>query len=49
MTYQVYALKYAERDLKECQFFFRENSQATLTLTPDACGSWRARWRRSPA
>jgi glyoxylase-like metal-dependent hydrolase (beta-lactamase superfamily II) len=32
MTYQVYALRYAERDTKECQFFFREPSQATLTL-----------------
>jgi glyoxylase-like metal-dependent hydrolase (beta-lactamase superfamily II) len=32
MTYQVYALKYAERDTKQCQFFFREPSQETLTL-----------------
>ena len=32
MSYQVYALRYAEKDLKECQFFFREASQAPLTL-----------------
>jgi len=32
MAYQIYALKYAERDTKECQFFFREPSEATVTL-----------------
>ena len=32
MTYQVYALKYAERDTKACQFFFREPSEETVTL-----------------
>ncbi|HET7877066.1 MAG TPA: N-acyl homoserine lactonase family protein [Methylomirabilota bacterium] len=30
--YQIYALKFAERDTKQCQFFFREPSDATLTL-----------------
>src|SRR3979490_2577593 len=28
MTYQIYALKYGERDTKESQFFFREASQS---------------------
>src|SRR4029453_16566261 len=32
MPYQVYALKYAERDTKQCMFFFREPSTDTLTL-----------------
>jgi glyoxylase-like metal-dependent hydrolase (beta-lactamase superfamily II) len=32
MTYQVYALKYGERDTRQCQFFFREPSDETLTL-----------------
>jgi glyoxylase-like metal-dependent hydrolase (beta-lactamase superfamily II) len=32
MPYQIYALKYAERDTKQCTFFFREPSQDTLTL-----------------
>ena len=32
MAYQIYALKYAERDTKQCTFFFREPSQDTLTL-----------------
>jgi glyoxylase-like metal-dependent hydrolase (beta-lactamase superfamily II) len=32
MTYQIYALKYGERDTKECQFFFREPSESPLTL-----------------
>lgn len=32
MPYQVYALKYAERDTKQCQFFFREASDDKLTL-----------------
>jgi hypothetical protein len=32
MTYQVYALKYAERDTKACEFFFREPSEEPLTL-----------------
>jgi glyoxylase-like metal-dependent hydrolase (beta-lactamase superfamily II) len=32
MPYQVYALKYAERDTQQCTFFFREPSTATLTL-----------------
>jgi glyoxylase-like metal-dependent hydrolase (beta-lactamase superfamily II) len=32
MAYQIYALKYAERDTKQCMFFFREPSQDTLTL-----------------
>ncbi len=32
MTYQIYALKYGERDTKESQFFFREASQKPLTL-----------------
>ena len=32
MPYQIYALKYAERDTKQCMFFFREPSQETLTL-----------------
>jgi glyoxylase-like metal-dependent hydrolase (beta-lactamase superfamily II) len=30
--YEVYALKYAERDTTACQFFYREPSHATLTL-----------------
>jgi glyoxylase-like metal-dependent hydrolase (beta-lactamase superfamily II) len=30
--YEVYALKYAERDTTKCQFFFREASHTTLTL-----------------
>jgi hypothetical protein len=30
--YEVYALKYAERDTTTCQFFYRESSHATLTL-----------------
>jgi glyoxylase-like metal-dependent hydrolase (beta-lactamase superfamily II) len=30
--YEVYALKYAERDTTACQFFYREASHATLTL-----------------
>jgi glyoxylase-like metal-dependent hydrolase (beta-lactamase superfamily II) len=30
--YEVYALKYAERDTTKCQFFFRESSHDTLTL-----------------
>jgi glyoxylase-like metal-dependent hydrolase (beta-lactamase superfamily II) len=30
--YQVYALKYAERDTTACQFLYREASHATLTL-----------------
>ncbi len=30
--YEVYALKYAERDTTACQFFFREASHAPLTL-----------------
>src|SRR3990172_10643749 len=30
--YQVYALKYAERDMPACQFFYREASHAPLTL-----------------
>src|SRR3972149_4428666 len=30
--YQVYALKYAERDMTACQFFYREASHAPLTL-----------------
>ncbi len=32
MPYQVYALRYAERDTKACQFFFREPSEETVTL-----------------
>ena len=32
MAYQIYALKYAERDTKQCMFFFREPSPDTLTL-----------------
>jgi hypothetical protein len=32
MAYQVYALKYGERETKESQFFFREASQKLLTL-----------------
>ncbi len=32
MSYQIYALKYAERDTKECMFFFREPSTDTVTL-----------------
>lgn len=32
MAYQVFALKYAERETKECQFFFREPSEDRLTL-----------------
>jgi glyoxylase-like metal-dependent hydrolase (beta-lactamase superfamily II) len=31
-VYQVYALKYAERDTTACQFFYREPSHAVLTL-----------------
>ena len=30
--YQIYALKYGERETKEGQFFFREASQKPLTL-----------------
>ncbi len=30
--YEVYALKYAERDTPACQFFYREASHATVTL-----------------
>ena len=30
--YEVYALKYAERDTTKCQFFYRESSHETLTL-----------------
>jgi glyoxylase-like metal-dependent hydrolase (beta-lactamase superfamily II) len=30
--YEVYALKYAERDTTKCQFFFRESSHDPLTL-----------------
>jgi len=30
--YEVYALKYAERDTTACQFFYREPSHAVLTL-----------------
>jgi glyoxylase-like metal-dependent hydrolase (beta-lactamase superfamily II) len=30
--YEVYALKYAERDTTTCQFFYRESSHAPLTL-----------------
>lgn len=32
MPYQIYALKYAERDTKQCTFFFREPSTDTVTL-----------------
>jgi len=31
-TYQIYALKYGERETREGQFFFRESSQKPLTL-----------------
>ena len=30
--YEVYALKYGERDTTKCQFFFRESSHDVLTL-----------------
>ncbi len=30
--YEVYALKYAERDTTACQFFYREASHAPITL-----------------
>src|SRR5262245_66208495 len=30
--YEVFALKYAERDTTKCQFFYRESSHDTLTL-----------------
>jgi glyoxylase-like metal-dependent hydrolase (beta-lactamase superfamily II) len=30
--YEVYALKYAERDTTKCQFFYRESSHEALTL-----------------
>src|SRR5215470_7734031 len=30
--YEVYALKYAERDTTACQFFYRESSHAPITL-----------------
>ena len=30
--YEVYALKYGERDTTTCQFFYRESSHAPLTL-----------------
>src|ERR687888_434050 len=30
--YQIYALKYAERDTTACQFFFREHSHDPITL-----------------
>lgn len=32
MPYQIYALRYAERDTRQCMFFFREPSTETLTL-----------------
>ena len=30
--YQIYALKYAERDTTACQFFYREHSHDKITL-----------------
>ena len=30
--YEVYALKYGERDTKTCQFFYRDEEHAPLTL-----------------
>ena len=30
--YEVFALKYGERDTTKCQFFYRESSHDTLTL-----------------
>ena len=30
--YQIYALKYAERDTTACQFFYREHSHEPITL-----------------
>jgi len=30
--YEVYALKYSERDTTKCQFFYREASHDKLTL-----------------
>jgi hypothetical protein len=30
--YEVYALKYSERDTTKCQFFYRESSHVKLTL-----------------
>jgi len=30
--YEVYALKYGERDTTACQFFYREASHAPITL-----------------
>src|SRR5437764_1194380 len=30
--YQIYALKYAERDTPACGFFYREHSHETITL-----------------
>ena len=30
--YEVYALKYGERDTTACQFFYRESSHDNLTL-----------------
>jgi hypothetical protein len=30
--YQVYALKYGERETTACNFFYRETSHAPLTL-----------------
>jgi len=40
-TYQIYALKYGERETKEGQFFFRESSQKPLTLHFFVWSSWR--------
>ena len=31
-VYEVYALKYGERDTTKCQFFYREGSHDKLTL-----------------
>ena len=49
-AYQIYALKYGERETKEGQFFFREASQKPLTLHFFICRipSWWTRAARSP-
>ena len=38
-VYEVYALKYGERDTTKCQFFYRESSHDPLTLHR---GTWHA-------
>src|SRR5205823_14242461 len=37
LMYEVYALKYSERDTTKCQFFYREASHDKLTLHYFVC------------